>query len=152
MLRDEASALRLELNESRKATQKEYKSFEQVVNIAQDFFEVKTLIHYVRSSNLTSTTTYASTLRDHQNPPITLLTGPKTCQIKQVNISEAVKTQRLQPLHQHPLQTMQLTLQHQRHVYRLQHKRQLSSSSQSQQSSASHESTASNNGKWQTAQ
>ena len=56
-LREEVSALRLEVNGTRKATQMEYKSLQQVVNIAQDISEVKRRIHDVRSSNSTSTTT-----------------------------------------------------------------------------------------------
>ena len=50
-LRNEVSALRLEVNETQKATQNDYKSLEQVVNITRDFSEVETLDHESRGAN-----------------------------------------------------------------------------------------------------
>ena len=61
----EVSALELEVNELRKATQKDCKSLKHVVNIAQDISEVETLIDDVRRSNLTYTTAYARTMTDN---------------------------------------------------------------------------------------
>ena len=51
MIQDEVSAMRLEIKESCKAKQKDRKSPEQVVKIAEDFSEMKTLIHDGCSSN-----------------------------------------------------------------------------------------------------
>ena len=74
MRRYEVSALRQDVNVSRKATQKNCKSLKQVVNIARDTSEVKTLIHDVHSSNLTSMTTYARSFGgQHREPAIASL-------------------------------------------------------------------------------
>ena len=64
-LGDEVSHLRMELNEVRKATEKDQKSFEALSTVKQDVADFRKSLYSLRTTNFTPTSSFAQTLRQN---------------------------------------------------------------------------------------